>query len=1061
MAKFQSIVLIAVLLISTVTFAQSTNLYNKKYSTQKVKNFPYTGPTEKRYGMGKVKYNLYKGSGSKTDKANYQLQTTEELLLDVYAPITNASLGKRAVVIIIPSGGRSGCLADCSTRVEKGPQASHGQARYIAKDSQLYKRLTGVTNAAKNLAKSGVVALALNTRYTYHNEIWDRNIGSNGRFKYNNSNRWKDGANGKTGSNLFAEGAAPLEPLVVDIKRAIRWITKNQSTYNIDPDSIFIQGSSGGGKMVGLANITGATHVIADDPSHWDAGNAEYNFETTHNHRSTPQKPLRGALMINGDLQGIVHNKLIKQNAGAFMFWHGTKDRSIKHGVAESIEERCDIVGCKAEFYSMPNGQHGGGKPDSASGMKYMSALTNQTLGLNGHFYEFIVRHMNNNGTANLPRLSIDPSASNVKFNENTGTARIKINLSKPATQQVKFVAASDQTREVIDKGLTTGKFSDVINYVANDALSPTSPITGTVSYFHSTAVAYEFANNVSGGDKKNINSTTGKFTSGKGKGNYAVISSDPSAQATQYYHHDFKTERKVITINPPDTSAFFDVTIYNDNRREQNECFKVRLLNASGATIANGLEVITIDDKSDNPSASSSSKVCGNPGTPPTTDNATISLTSTHDVDEPAGEAGTPAVRNIPVVVDGTLPAGGVTVNYRTVVTSPLEAEFPADFGYADSSIDILPGQPVAIPIRIKADDYDASSPEGDERFKLQLTGISGSNLNNVALGNKVSVITIRDNTDNGSIDDKPEIVFNPASGELSGPVTVTITDNEGIVGGVSFRGADTSPATFNTPSCVNETFNGSNPTKIVCIVTVTSDGSFVASATDTASQSRNKVGGAYTISTTTPDNKPNIIFSPANGEISGSVTVTITDNEGIVGGVSFRGAATNPATFNTPSCVNETFNGSNPTKIVCTVTLTSDGSLVATATDTANQTRNKAGGAYTITQGNTPSVITFNPESRPFTSPFTLTISVKDVDGIKSIRLNPNTPNIADTASIRCSVINPNEQRCTVWVRSAGRVTVRVEDNSGDVIYRGRNYLVANNITPIISNILLADNR
>ena len=572
------ICLLALIFVAQPSFAQTLMDYKRFYAHT---DFSVTKSEDLVYAKARTNYYKYKGSGSKSVKSNYRLVTQLPLTLDLYKPNTSSWPGKRAVLILIPGGGRSGCLGvtRCNRVTLKQPGLYSSTAYFISQEGTNYNEITDAN--ARNYAKSGFVVLTLNTRYNYHNK----------RYETSGTNRWFN----PDGSTLLNAPSAYWENLVVDIKRAIRWIShpSRASTYNIDPNNIFIQGGSGGAKMSSLAAATPTNTLLADSPSHVLSSNPQYQFEVNHNNLLVPQKPLRGAILFAGDMHGTSHRKLITSDTGAFMFWHGTKDRTILHGLAETMEEKCEEVGCTTEFYSLANVAHG----DAGAATYAHTDRSGQKAGVRAHIHDFIINHLKK-GTDSRPTLSIN--SSKVKFNEASGRADIEINLSRAVGYAVKVTASADQMREVMNGNGLSGRYSYIQSHVANDSVT-----TGPVAYAQGTGVAFENRNNVT---PKYAGQTY--HTSGPGHGNPVVIPASSS-----YFTNDFNGKRQVITIPAGQTKAAFRVTLLNDSKYEKNECFKVRLLNANGARITNSVETITIVDD-DNPNAGTATPgVCKNSG--------------------------------------------------------------------------------------------------------------------------------------------------------------------------------------------------------------------------------------------------------------------------------------------------------------------------------------------------------------------------------------------------------------------------------------------------------------
>ena len=420
MIKRVSLCLLACAFMVAPSFAQELMDYNRFYSQG---DFNVNKSEDLVYAKAITNYYLYNGSGSTTDENNYDLITQIPLTLDLYNPSTSSKPGRRAVLILIPGGGRSGCLGvtRCDQETKKQPGLYSSTAHYISQEGTNYNEITDAN--ARNYAKSGFVVLTLNTRYNYHDK----------RYESGQTHRWF-----QDGKSILNNGSGYLENLVVDIKRAIRWISKptRASAYNIDPDNIFIQGGSGAGKMSSLAATVPLNSFIADSPSHTQSGNAQYQFEVNNNNLLVPQKPLRGTILFAGDMNGTSHRKLITADSGSFMFWHGTKDYTILHGLAETMEEKCEEVGCVTEFYSLDDVAHGDAGAAKYEHTDRESNPGGLKTGVRAHIHDFIVNHLDKGSVDNRPKLSIN--SSKVKFNEATGRADIEINLSSAVSYPVK-----------------------------------------------------------------------------------------------------------------------------------------------------------------------------------------------------------------------------------------------------------------------------------------------------------------------------------------------------------------------------------------------------------------------------------------------------------------------------------------------------------------------------------------------------------------------------------------------------------------------------------------------
>jgi len=689
MAKLSAaIVLIACLIPTSPAQAQLFD-YKNFYSQP---SFSVNKTEDLVYGVGSTNYYLYKGVGSKGSRSNYNLVTEQPLTLDLYQPNTGGSNGKRAVIILVPGSGRNGCITanTCDVDTIREPRISTSTAHYISQEGDNYNELNDRGNRALNFAKRGIVVVSPITRYQYQNRQQDNA----------NAYRWKD----DNGASLFNGLSTHLEPLVVDLKRVVRWLSNpaNASRYNIDPNNIFILGSSGASKMASLAAITASDKLLADDPAQLNQGHPDHQFEVENNNLNVPQRPLRGAIMFAGDTNGTRHLKLMNSETADFMFWHGTTDRAILQGMAETIEEKCEYVGCTTQFYSLPGVEH-----KRTASAKALHTNASEAVGFTAHVYDFMINQLSRAGADNRPTISI--SNSRTQFNEQDGAARIEVVLDKPASQDIRFTMSADQMREVTRENAVQGRYNLIQEYVANDRNS-----TGPMMYDQSTGVAYELRSNLPASYR---NLTT--HTRGPGQGNPVVI-----PQNSDYFFNDFAGKKQRMTIAKGQTKAVFNVSLVNDTLSEQNECFKVRLLNAQGARMVNTVETIVIRDD-DNPNASSS-PICNNVSS---SQDPQISVQRV-TVQEDAGEA------TVEFTVNGTLEED-VVIGYKTRNDSANDSDYVSRQG----SVRIARNRSRTT---LRVSIIDDAAVEGNERFFMDITSVSGSS---ATIGTRSAAVQIIDN--------------------------------------------------------------------------------------------------------------------------------------------------------------------------------------------------------------------------------------------------------------------------------------------------------------------------
>ena len=668
-----------------------------------------------KYGVGKTNYQKLNESGS------YDLITQVDLELDLFVPNTPVNQGKRAVVIMIPASGRGGCR-DGVRYLENGSiDAANGcdkktllSGSRVTQEGINYNHINN--SIASQYAKRGFIVASVNTRYNYQHT----------QFSQNGSNRWylsEDGTDdGTNPPKLLNLVSAHLEYMVVDLKRVMRWLTVNANTYNIDPNYIFITGSSGAAKMAGLTAITNERQLIVDDPA-----NINVAFETANNNwdarNSTPG--IKGVILRKGDTNGTYNLRLMDNmsaNTDSFMLWTGTADKSILHGMSEVIEEKCEVLGsCSSQLFSLANKTHS--TASSATFLHPKSGNQNSTT----HSYDFMVNAIHRD-SENLPVINI--SQSNVSFNESVGNAQIRINRTGDASDAITFTVTADQMREVTRENASSGTFDLITRYVAKSSNSD-----GLVMYDESTGYAYEDAY---GGNLRKSSDRVVRHTSGKGEGEYTEISSADN----EYHNIDFTGKTQVLRMEAGQTSINFNVAIENDDLHEQNECFKVRILNAYGAKIGNSVETITIrDDENTNPS---SDAVCSNSSFNENSENTPVINFANAIKNVTEGDS-----TNLTIFSDRTV-SEDISIEYKTTQGDATTA----DFQWVNKVAVIPAGQNlITIPIQTRED----TIVESNEKFSVDLLSITGGDADIGSVS--TTVLTIIDD------DIEPVISISPAN--------------------------------------------------------------------------------------------------------------------------------------------------------------------------------------------------------------------------------------------------------------------------------------------------------
>ena len=710
----------AVILLMAPIFAQAQiGDYEKSADISNSDQFEFQVVEDQPYGRAKTDYRRRNASGG-TDRV------TEKILdLDLFVPITPPSVGKRAVIIMIPGGGRSGCRGDEGEELSDGTRFHDPETGCDAEtiveggvveaEGQGFNHLNNAR--ARTFAQHGIVVASLVTRYRY--ELGARSSIAGG------TNTWfrtADGIDAGGSQQVLTNLSDHLELLVTDIKRSMRWLTANADDLNIDPNYIFIDGGSGGAKMVGLAAVTNETQLIVDDPANIDVA-----FEQEHNNwdirNSTPG--LKGVIMRAGDLNGVFHTNLMdtmSENTDSFMFWTGTEDFVIVSGLSAILEDKCEILGtCSTQFYSLPNVTHGG--ETGAARFPHPIETNDQNSPI--HTIDFIVDAIYRD-TLNQPTISI--SQDQTSFSESAGTAQITIERTGDTSPEIQVTVTADQMREVMLENGTGGpRTTDLITkFVAKASNSD-----GVVAYEDSSAFAYEDGSRIRGQERNRLNAGFLTHSGGKGNGQFILISDADD----EYHGIDFIGRTQTITIPSGQTSVTFDVDIESDDLLEDNECFKVRLLNAYGANIGNSMEVITIlDDDSANPETNA---VCGNPEfvAPPPIDppvTPTISITPlTNSVDE--GDS-------LTLTINSDIAVGeDIVVQYRTQGINARSRD--GDYQFRETTATIPAG---SVSVDIEIETLQDTEFEGDEDFAVLLEEVTVGNA--LLSSDPVATITIID---------------------------------------------------------------------------------------------------------------------------------------------------------------------------------------------------------------------------------------------------------------------------------------------------------------------------
>jgi chitinase len=199
-----------------------------------------------------------------------------------------------------------------------------------------------------------------------------------------------------------------------------------------------------------------------------------------------------------------------------------------------------------------------------------------------------------------------------------------------------------------------------------------------------------------------NVGDTTASFTVAIGVPSSFPITVDATTQdGTATQPSDYDPVTTTLTFAPGELTKTFDVPIHGDTDVERNETYSVRLSNAVGAGIADGVgDGVIVDDD-----------------LPPLPD----PLASIRDAYAPEGGAGSGTTISFPIGLSRTS-AGDVTITFRTIDGS---ATGGTDYDGAQGHVTIPAGSMTgSIDIQVTGDDV----VEPDETFSLKITAVTGA---------------------------------------------------------------------------------------------------------------------------------------------------------------------------------------------------------------------------------------------------------------------------------------------------------------------------------------------
>ncbi|MDO5425026.1 MAG: alpha/beta hydrolase [Eubacteriales bacterium] len=172
-------------------------------------------------------------------------------------------------------------------------------------------------------------------------------------------------------------GIAHFPAQIIDAKNAIRFLKKNCSQYQIDPEQVIIMGDSSGGHTSVLAGMTANTALL-DEPSYPEScqvkgivdlyGAVEvtlpYGYPTTENHQmaDSPEGMLMGYEIRGREGEASIANALsyVGETFAPMLILHGTKDKTVFCEQSVRLYRALKEQGKDVELYLVRGADHGG-----------------------------------------------------------------------------------------------------------------------------------------------------------------------------------------------------------------------------------------------------------------------------------------------------------------------------------------------------------------------------------------------------------------------------------------------------------------------------------------------------------------------------------------------------------------------------------------------------------------------------------------------------------------------------------------------------------------------------
>lgn len=170
---------------------------------------------------------------------------------------------------------------------------------------------------------------------------------------------------------------------VVDTKTALRWTHAQAESFGIDPDRIFLVGTSAGAIASLGAGVTGEQAFLNDFPG---------EPALPANSPGAPSY-VRGIVDFCGGIFGMADS--IDADDPPILIYHGIQDKTVPISMALEVRDRCLSVGLEYEFYPIEGGRHCPSQP--AGNGKTLRELS----------FEFFLKRMDGRGEPVLRKASL------------------------------------------------------------------------------------------------------------------------------------------------------------------------------------------------------------------------------------------------------------------------------------------------------------------------------------------------------------------------------------------------------------------------------------------------------------------------------------------------------------------------------------------------------------------------------------------------------------------------------------------------------------------------------